>query len=252
MCLSYSSPSLWAANKHLEFRFDSVVILPFKRAGGSRKRKNRRLERRTPRGQRIAAAEELDDGTRTFNYGPPSQKSPISISQEGIWRSSMTSASVALHESNLSLRADTFVLRRTCVHHGKVTRRRKPDEWWINPTLAQQKKGLAASGGADGGLPAMPAVSPGRCRRPPSPLVPPHLRWQKRNHPQADGATYFGWPTQTLCPCHMSLTLVFWLKRFETGLLSLGLRPGGNEGGQKRSRRNRRRRKRRRKRGTGV
>lgn len=28
--------------------------------------------------------------------------------------------------------------------------------------------------------------------------------------PAADGATYFGWPSQALCPCHMSLTLVFW------------------------------------------
>lgn len=50
---------------------------------------------------------------------------------------------------------------------------------------------------------------------------PPHLTWgggqpAEEKSPTADGATYAIWPIQALCPCHMSLTLVLWLKHFKT------------------------------------
>lgn len=62
---------------------------------------------------------------------------PISISQDHIWRSSMTSASVALHESNPSFHADSLVLWWVWVHHGKVMRHRKPDERQITCACAK-------------------------------------------------------------------------------------------------------------------
>lgn len=48
-----------------------------------------------------------------------------------------------------------------------------------------------------------------------SPRLLAPLTWGGRQpaeekSPAADGATCFGWPIQALCPCHMSLTLVFW------------------------------------------
>lgn len=48
--------------------------------------------------------------------------------------------------------------------------------------------------------------------------------WQpaEEKSPTADGATYAGWPIQALCPCHMSLTLVFWLRHFKTTSFSCG------------------------------
>lgn len=173
--------------------------------------------------------EELNDDIRTFNYGPSSQKPPISISQNHIWRSSMTSASVALHESNLALHADTFVLRRMCIHHVyKVTRHRKPDEWWITSACAKAGRQLAAAseGPAVVSQPCQPS-SPARCHClsiafTPWPHLPEVANSLLEKSPSADGATYFGWPIQALCPCHTSLTLVFWLKHFKTGPFSFG------------------------------
>lgn len=57
--------------------------------------------------------------------------------------------------------------------------------------------------------------------------VPTPLTWGgeqpgEEKSPTADGATYAGWPIQALCPCHMSLTLVLWLKHFKTEPFSCG------------------------------
>ena len=125
---------------------------------------------------------------------PPSSNWPISISQDRIWRSSMTSASVTLHESNLSLHADTFVLCWMRVRHGQVTRHRKPEGWWITRSCAKVGwqsvccSGRGGWGGPERDFPAMPTASAGRCLRlsaafrPWSPSLRtaplPHLRWR--------------------------------------------------------------------------
>lgn len=111
----------------------------------------------------------------------------------------MTSASVALHESNLSLHADTLVLRWTCVHHGKVMRHRNPDEWRI--TCACANAGLTACRRRARGRPCPPGHA--KCfgwQTPPSQHGPRSLApltWGGRQpagekSPAADGATYFG------------------------------------------------------------
>lgn len=155
----------------------------------------------------------------------------------------MTSASVALHESNLSLHADTFVLRWMCVHHGKVTRRRKPDEWWI--TCAGDKKvwqRQRAAASERGGRP-WPRSRASRSgwqmppsRRGPRSLAP--LTWGGRptaeeKSPAANGGHLLRPARRALCPCHMSLTLVFWLKHLETGPFSLGWDTKREEGEEK-------------------
>lgn len=92
----------------------------------------------------------------------------------------MTSASVALHESNLSLHADTLVLCSMCVHHGKVKRHRKPDEWRITCACAKASLVCLSECEASRALPAMPTASPGR-RHHLSPALAPcpsHLRRQ--------------------------------------------------------------------------
>lgn len=68
------------------------------------------------------------------------------------------------------------------------------------------------------GFPAMPVPLPGRCHGLSTTFYPwpSHLRWLEEKSPTADGATYAGRPIQALCPCHMSLTLVFWLRHFKT------------------------------------
>lgn len=152
----------------------------------------------------------------------PSSNWPISISQDHIWRSSMTSASVTLHESNLSLHADTFVLCWMRVRHGKVTRHRKPEEWWITRSCAKAGSRCAAVGEGGGGapgcdFPAMPTASPGRCLRlsaasrpwspsqPPSPEVADSL--EKRNHPRQMGPLTLAGPSKhcVLVTCHLLL-----------------------------------------------
>lgn len=93
----------------------------------------------------------------------------------------MTSASVALHESNLSLHADTFVLRWMCVHHGKVTRHRKPDEWWITCACAKAGRQCAAAseGPAVASQPCQPLrLADATISAQPSVPGPSHLRRQ--------------------------------------------------------------------------
>lgn len=65
---------------------------------------------------------------RHFNYSPYLKAYPSALVRIITERSSVTSVSVALHESNLSLRADTLVLHRVSLQHEKVMRHREPDE----------------------------------------------------------------------------------------------------------------------------
>lgn len=108
------------------------------------------------------------------------------------------------------------------------------ETWWVMDNLRLCKGWQTVRGGggerARGRL--WPPSHASRCawqmpppQHGPRSLAP--LTWGGRQpaeekSPAADGATYFGWPTQALCPCHMSLTLVFWLKHFKTGLFSYG------------------------------
>lgn len=78
---------------------------------------------------------------------------------------------------------------------------------------------------------AMPTASPGRRHHlsaavaawPLSPEVADSR--QKRNRPQQMEQLYSGWPIRALCPCHMSLTLVFlFWQHFKTGPFSFGWR----------------------------
>lgn len=134
----------------------------------------------------------------------------------------MTSASVTLHESNLSLHADTFVLCWMRVHHGKVTRHRKPEEWWITRSCAKAGSQCAAVGEgwgrdlavtsrpcqplrlADAFVSALPPV-PDPCPNPPSPEVADSL--EKRNHPRQMGPLTLAGPSKhcVLVTCHLLL-----------------------------------------------
>lgn len=92
------------------------------------------------------------------------------------------------------------------------------ETWWVTDYLRLCKgwptvcRGEREAGSA---LPAMPTASPGRrhilsaavAAWPLSPEVADSR--QKRNRPQQMEQLYSGWPIRALCPCHMSLTLVF-------------------------------------------
>lgn len=126
----------------------------------------------------------------------------------------MTSASVALHESNLSLHADTLVLCWMCVHHGKVMRHLKPDERRI--THAFEKTGrLHAVPSAGPVVPSQPcqllrlakatiSAQPSL----PSPLSPEAADSRhKRNRPQQMGPLTLAGPFEhcVLVTCHLLL-----------------------------------------------
>lgn len=121
-------------------------------------------------------------------------------------------------------------------------RHQKPDEWRITRACAKgwttvrcsQPESLHV-------LLATPTASPGRCQPSqcsPLSLASAHLRWQTAGRREITllqmGATYFGWTIQALCPCHMSLTLVFRSDNTSRqGLFTFGLDTKGNEGEEK-------------------
>lgn len=129
----------------------------------------------------------------------------------------MTSASVALHESNLSLHADTLVLCWTHVHHGKVMRHRKPDEWRITCACARAGR-WCTEAGCEAGR-ALPAVPTALAWQPPPnlatdscsprPALSPEAAdsRQKRNRPQQMGPLTLAGPSKhcVLVTCHLLL-----------------------------------------------
>lgn len=85
----------------------------------------------------------------------------------------MTSASVTLHESNLSAHADALILSWMRVHHRKVMKRRKPDEWRITCVWA---KGWPTARRRERGRPCPPSYA--NClgwQTPASQTAPPSL-----------------------------------------------------------------------------
>lgn len=126
----------------------------------------------------------------------------------------MTSVSVTLHESNLSVHADTLVLCWMCVY-GKAMRHRKPDEWLITCACAKAGALCATASEAGRALPAMPTASPGRCHhlrqhspRSLAPLSPEAAdSRQKRNRPQQMGPLTLASPSKhcVLVTCHLLL-----------------------------------------------
>lgn len=127
----------------------------------------------------------------------------------------MTSASVTLHESNLSVRSGS---PGPCVHHGKVMRHWKPDEWRITCAFTKAGGLCAIASEAVRALPAMPTASPGRRHhlrqhspRPLAPLSPEAGdSRQKRNRSQQMGPLTLAGPSEhcVLVTCH--LLLFFW------------------------------------------
>lgn len=121
----------------------------------------------------------------------------------------MTSASVAFHESKLSLHADTPVLCSMCVHYGKMMRHRKPNERKITCTGAAMGRPRAAAT-ASPAVPSQPcqllglagaAVAP----RPRSPEAADSRH--TRNHRQQTGPLILAGPSKhcVLVTCHLLL-----------------------------------------------
>lgn len=124
----------------------------------------------------------------------------------------MTSSSVALHESKLSLHADTLVLYwLDDVHPGKVMRqitcshaRPASVTWPLRDSLPYPALPCQPC------QPAYPTPPRHAISATPQPLTCDGRQPAEEKSPTADGESYFSWLVRALCPCHMSLTLVFW------------------------------------------
>lgn len=177
----------------------------------------------------MAATEELDEGTRTFNYGPHLEAPPSAsvriISGGAPWPPPLSPSMNQTFHYML-----TLLSCAECVY--------TMGKWWGIGNLMSdglpalvQKAGWRREREAGRALPAMPTASPGRRHHlsaavaawPLSPEVADSR--QKRNRPQQMEQLYSGWPIRALCPCHMSLTLVFlFWQHFKTGPFSFGWR----------------------------